>query len=130
MFNSCKFSSVWFVILIGLDLATTFEVLGPVPMLNFSWWKVQHLNQSRSKGAPKVKFLAGLGEKNGWVVPNWNRLLNRALYMLQFKESEALFFFIDSLFKCTNQSTTTSRTTFIDRLYIRKMKFISNKNQS
>ena len=130
MFNSCKFSSVWFVILIGLDLATTFEVLGPVQLPNFSWWKVQHLNQSCSKGAPKVKFLAGLGEKNGLVVPTWNRHLNRALYMLQFKESEALFFSIDSLFKCTNQSTTTSRTTFIDRLYIRKMKFISNKNQS
>lgn len=97
-------------------------------MMKSSWWKVQHLNQSRSKGTPKVKFLAGLGEKNDWVVPNWNRHLNRALYMLQFKESEALFFSIDSLFICTNQSTTTSTRTFIGRLYIRKMKFISNKN--
>ena len=31
------------------------------------------LNQSRSKVAPKPKFPASLGGKNGWAVPNWNR---------------------------------------------------------
>ena len=35
--------------------------------------KVRRLNQSRSKVAPKAKFPSGLGEKNGWAVPNWNR---------------------------------------------------------
>ena len=41
--------------------------------ITFGTWKVRRLNQSRSKVAPKAKFLAGLGEKNGWAVPNWKQ---------------------------------------------------------
>ena len=36
-------------------------------------WKVQHLNQSHSKVDAQSKFLAGLGRKNGWTIPSWNR---------------------------------------------------------
>ena len=41
--------------------------------IRFGKWKVRRLNQSRSKVTPKAKFPAGLGEKNGWAVPNWFR---------------------------------------------------------
>ena len=41
--------------------------------IGFGKWKVRRLNQSRSKVTPKAKFPAGLGEKNGWTVPNWFR---------------------------------------------------------
>ena len=41
--------------------------------IRFGTWKVRRLNQSRSIVAPEAKFPAGLGEKNGWAVPNWNR---------------------------------------------------------
>ena len=41
--------------------------------IRFGTWKVRRLNQSCSKVAPKAKIRAGLGEDNGWAVPNWNR---------------------------------------------------------
>ena len=41
-----------------------------LPCFRASSWR---LNQSRSKVAPKPKFPASLGGKNGWAVPNWNR---------------------------------------------------------
>ena len=40
------------------------------PCFRASSWR---LNQSRSKVAPKPKFPACLGGKNGWALPNWNR---------------------------------------------------------
>ena len=41
--------------------------------IKFSTWKVRGLSQNHSRVAPNTKFLAGLGEKNNWAVPNWNR---------------------------------------------------------
>ena len=58
--------------LISVKLLTKYVMIIYL-CIRFRTWKVRRLNQSRSKVAPKVKFPAGLGEQNGWAVPNWNK---------------------------------------------------------
>ena len=41
--------------------------------IRFGTWTVQRLNQSHTKVDQKLKFLAELGRKNGWAVPNWKQ---------------------------------------------------------
>ena len=52
---------------------TAFKIRYNNLCIRFGTWKVRHLNQSCSKVARKAKIPAGLGEINGWAVPNWNR---------------------------------------------------------
>ena len=41
--------------------------------IRFGTWTVQRLNRSHTKVDQKLKFLAELGRKNGWAVPNWKQ---------------------------------------------------------
>ena len=52
---------------------TAFKIRYNNLCIRFGTWKVRRLNQSCSKVARKAKIPAGLGEINGWAVPNWNR---------------------------------------------------------
>ena len=52
---------------------TAYKICYDNLCIRLGTWKVWCLNQSRSKVASKEKFAAGLGEKNSWAVPNWNR---------------------------------------------------------